>query len=637
MGSILQTGISALNTFQRQLTTTGHNIANVNTEGYSRQRVDMGTREAQQLGTNFIGNGVHATGIRRSYDQYLAGRVRAYNSAQQEYEVYHNRASQIDNVIADAAAGLDSMMQDFFASVQDVSADPSSIPARNVMLNRSELLADRFRSLNNWVEDLRTQVNRDFDTYVTEINNLGSAIASVNTRLQGLSIASGSQPNDLLDERDDLIDQLSSYVKVQTLEQDDGSLNVVVGTGQALVVGSTVNKLVVTNNPEAADHKEVSINMAGGGTAPITKQINGGKLGGLLRFRSEVLDPTQNSMGLVAIGLADKFNEEHVTGMDLDGDLGLDYFKIAEPEVLGNPNNGGTVTATFDDVTNLTNHEYELSFDGTWSLIDLSDDTAVTLTGSGTAADPFIADGMALEVGGAVAGDTYRLRPTRLGAYTIDTLLTDTRDIAAAEAVNTSAAATNTGTGDIGSGAQVSSDGTTKLAAPITLTFDSGANAFNLSSGGTLAYDPVADSGSTLTLNIAGLGDFNFTMNGTPANGDIFTLADNTGGRGDNRNALRLADLQNQQLLFGDTASLSDAYGFLVADVGTQTHQAGENAEVQERLLTQSDSAKSAVSGVNLDEEAADLVRFQQAYTAAAQVISTANTLFDTLLGAVRR
>ncbi len=638
MASILNTGISALNAFQRQLNTTGHNIANVNTKGYSRQQVEFSTLDAQPGGDGFLGSGVQVASIRRSYDNYLSGQVRAYSASQEEYAIYHERASQVDNVIADAASGLDRMMQEFFASIEDVSADPTSIPARNVMLNRSEVLADRFRSLDGWMDDLRGQLNRDLDTFVSHVNGLGEALAAVNQQIQQVSAGQANPPNDLLDKRDQLIDELSTYVKVTTVPQDDGALNVFIGNGQALVVGEVANRLSVVNNPMSADHKEVAVSLVGGGSAVVTDQITGGQVGGLLRFRDEVLDPAQNSLGLVAVGLADSFNREHRTGMDLDGDLGLDYFALAQPELLANPSNSGTVSASFDNIGDLTNHDYQLSFDGVaWSLTDLTTGGNVPLAGAGTAANPFVAEGVSLVVGAApAAGDTYLLRPVRAGASSIDTLVKDTRDIAAADPIRTATGGANTGTGAIGAGALTNVTGNTLPAAPITLTFNAATNVFNLSTGGSVAYDPATDSGKPLTVSIAGLGDFTFEMTGTPANGDQFSLASNVGGSGDNRNALHLAGLQKQSLLFGNSATLGDAYGYMVADVGTNTHQAAANAEVQGQLLSQAEAARSAVSGVNLDEEAADLVRFQQAYAAAAQVISTANSLFDTLLGAVR-
>lgn len=543
MADILKTGISALTAFQRQLSTTGHNIANVNTEGYSRQRVELSALEPQRSGLGYIGSGVEVSAVRRNYDGFLATQVRSYTASQQEYAVYYDRANQINNMLGDEASGINQMMQEFYASIQDVSADPTSVPARTVMLSRANELVDRFHSLDNWLGSLHSQVNKDFSSYVSEINNLGSSIADINQRIQAMSTDPSSPPNDLLDQRDKLIDDLSKYVNVTTVAQDDGAVNIFVGSGQALVVGATSNTMTVQNDPAAADRKDLAISVIGGGSVVITDQISGGKLGGLLRFRKEVLDPAQDSLGLIAVGLAQTFNDQHVLGNDLDGNTGGAFFNVGTPDLSADSTNTGaaTVTAAFSAVGDLTGHEYQLQYDGTdWLISDLSTGAPATVLGpSGT----FVHDGVQLTISaGAAAGDTYLLRPTHSGATNIDSLISDPRQVAAAQ--------------------------------------------------------------STAV--------------------------------GDNRNALALADLQNSQVLFGNTTSISDTYGSLVADIGTQTHQASANADSQQQLLTQAKTTQSAVSGVNLDEEAADLVRFQQAYSAAAQVIATANTLFDTLLGAVR-
>lgn len=641
MANILSTGISALNAYQRQLATTGHNIANVNTEGYSRQRVQLETLEPNSAGSaGYIGNGVGVASIRRSYDEYLTARVRTYTATSEEYATYQARASQVDNVIGDADSGVDETLRQFFAALQDVADDPTSIPARQVVLNRAEVLADRFNSLGGWLQNLRAQTNQEMALMTGEMNGIAASIVAVNQRIQEVNgNTSSSPPNDLLDQRDRLLDQLSKYTNVSTLTQDDGSMNVFIGTGQPLVVGASYNTLAVAPNPEASDRAEIYLVSHGGARVPITDSLSGGRLDGLKRFRDEVLDPAENALGRVAIGLASFFNDEHRTGMDLDGNLGGDFFSVGQPQILANPANTGSVGIAFDDVADLTTHEYQLSYDGAaWTLTDLHDASTVALSGAGTVANPYVADGFALVMGGgAAAGDTYRIRPSRSGASGIGLIVRDARDIAAAEAVATADVSTNSGTGHIGAGAQTASTGTTPLAAPITLTFDGTTKQFNLSSGGTLAYDPSSDSGKTLSVSIAGLGDFGFRMTGTPADGDRFTLSDNNGGVGDNRNAARLAALQSRNVMIGGNATLADAYGQMIADVGTRTAQAKANSDVQSKLLTQTTNAKDSVSGVNLDEEAADLVRFQQAYQAAAQVISVANTLFDTLLGAVRR
>lgn len=640
MAGLINTGVSALHAFQTQLRTTGHNIANVNTEGYSRQGVQLETLDANGRPSGYVGSGVEIGSITRSYDSYLTQRMRTYISSSAEYEVYHNRASQLDDVVADDAAGVDQIMQDFFNAVQDLADDPTSIPVRQVLMNRADLVADRFQSLDDWMINLRNQANEDMENYVDDINGLSESIASINTRIAELTSNASNPPNDLLDERDYLIDQLAEYTNVSTVDVDDGTTSVFIGTGQALVVGNSYNTLSVTSNSQATDYKEINLVTTSGSLVNISSQITGGRLGGIVKFRDEVLDSTQNALGRVAIAFADTFNNEHNTGIDLDGDFGADLFDVAAPQVLDDGTNSGSVTVTFDDLANVTTDEYKLAYDGaTWTLTNLSTNTAETMTGSGTALDPYVADGLSIVIGaGAASGDLYRIRPTRLGASTIENLLTDPRDIAAAEALIAEDVATNTGTGHIDEGAQVTSTGTTALATPITLTYVSASNEFTVSSGGTLSYTPSTDSGNTLTLAVTGIGNFSFKMTGTPANGDTFTITDNSsGGVGDNRNALRLSDIQNTNVLVGSTATIGDAYGYMISNVGTRTAQAEDNYQVQSKLKTQAENAKDTVSGVNLDEEAADLLKFQHAYQAAAQVISASNSIFETLMGVVRR
>ncbi len=650
MAGIINSGISALNAFKRQLETTGHNIANVNTEGYSRQVVQLQTRAPQALPQGFIGSGVEVASVRRRYDDFLATRVRDYTSSHAEYDFFLQRANQVDNVIADASAGINDAMQMFFASVNDVADDPTDIAARSVMISRADQLGDRFHSLDGWFEDMRRRLNQDLERQVNEINSFARSLADVNARIRTAGSSTGGVPNDLLDERDKLIDDLSEFTSVSTVEEADGVKSVFIGTGQALVVGTTYSTMGVTNNPLAVDRKELVVQQAGGGVVTVTEQMTGGSLGGALRFRDEVLDESQNALGRVALGLASFFNAEHQTGMDLDGQLGGDFFNVASPKVVGAPSNAGSITVGHADYSELTTHDYRMDFDGaSWTMTDLTSGQPVALTGTGSVADPFLVDGLRIVVNSAAAGDSYLVQPTRNGASGFDALVANERQIAAAEAVTTGSNPANSGTGLIGPGALTARAGTGTGPSPpvgITLAYQAGnqlaitvppgaqfVDAGGAPIGGSVAYV----SGETYRVDVPGLGIFDFDMTGAPAVGDSFTLSDNADGIGDNRNARRLADLQTADLMLGGTASFATTYGALVADVGTKTQQASSNAGVQERLLAQAQAAKDEVSGVNLDEEAADLVRFQQAYQAAAQVINVANSLFDTLLGAVRR
>lgn len=638
MANIFSIGISGLTASQTRLATTGHNIANVNTEGYSRQRVGLETLPAQQTSLGAIGNGVQISGVRRSYDDFLADRVRTASASSSEAEYLYSRAVQVDNVIADPAAGMSKTLGDFFNAVHDVADDPTSVTARDVMLNQGEVLSNRFHGMDTYFGQLRDQANTDMATYAGEMNRITSAIAGLNERIQSSGLAHGaSQPNDLLDTRDRLIDELNQYVSVKTVQQSDGQVNVFTGNGQALVLGTGTNTLEVEPSALAADQRTLYLRTPDGNRLEVSDLVRGGKMGGLLRFQQEVLNPAQDALGMVAVGLAGFFNEQHSAGMDQDGNLGGDFFGLADPQLLGHANNAGTASVSFTDLSQVRSDEYDLRYDGaSWQLIRASDNQVVPMTGSGTAADPFQVDGVSIVITSApAAGDRYLLRPTRGGAADFDMLIKNTRDIAAADPVRTAAASGNTGSGSIGSGALEKRTGSTKLAAPITLSYDAAAKQFNLSSGGSIAYDATMDSGKKAVVSIAGLGDFSFTLNGKPADGDQFLLADNTGGVGDNRNARQLAALQTDKVLFGGSASVTGAYGTAVADVGTVTSRALNGKEVQKQLMNQAVTAKDALTGVNLDEEAANLLQFQQAYQASAQVISAANNMIQTLLGIV--
>jgi flagellar hook-associated protein 1 FlgK len=380
--------------------------------------------------------------------------------------------------------------------------------------------------------------------------------------------------------------------------------------------------------------------------------MSGGRIGGVLNFREQMLDQASNSLGLTAIGLGTFVNEQHRRGMDLDGVLGLDFFSVAQPQVLTVTGNPANVAVAFDDISQLSNADYKLRYiGGTWELSNSLTGQTIPMTGSGTAADPFIAEGMSIEVSGAPAnGDTYLLRPARDGAIEMQMLLANSRQIAAAAPVRSVVNINNTGSGEISAGTVTVIDNpvfqTTpgQLTPPVLVRFTSGTSydLYNntnpvapvlLEAG--IAYDPA--TGGELFPTPGGLDHgYRMHLSGAPLAGDEFSSEYNTGGIGDNRNALLLAGLASEKLLYADTASVTDSYNRLVANVGTATKQAEISSLAQQRILDQTMATRESISGVNLDEEAANLVRYQQAYQAAAQVIATAGSLFDTLLSAVR-
>ncbi|HHJ35449.1 MAG TPA: flagellar hook-associated protein FlgK [Gammaproteobacteria bacterium] len=652
--SLLGIGTSGLQAFQSSLNTIGNNIANVNTDGYSKQAVELATRSPQINGFGFTGSGVEAVTITRSFNAFIETNLRNSTSSAAEFEAFHALATQLDNVVADSDAGVASSMQRFFDAMQDVADSPSTTAAREVLLNEADNLADQFNELSSWFQSVRGQANSAIKSDVTEINRLSSAIAELNETIITDEGRSGGQPaNSLLDRRDVLIRDLSELVSVTTLRQDDGSLNVMAGNGQVLVVGNkatTLETFIVAGDPNQLG---IAIRGSGGTLVPITEQMSGGRLGGTLNFRDRMLDPASNSLGLTAIGLSQFINEQQNSGMDIDGLLGNDFFKSGQPQVQTLAGAPGSVLVAFDDVSQLTNNDYKFQFNGgAWQLTRSDTNQVIAMTGSGTAADPFIADGISLEVTAAPAnGDSFIIRPTRTGAVDMEMVLASSRQIAAAAPVRSLSANANTGTGVISSGVVTDIDNAAfqatpgQISPPVLIRF-TGTNSYdvydNTNPGapvlleGGIAYD--AATGGDVFPTPGGIDHgYSLRLTGAPVTGDEFSSEYNTGGIGDNRNALLMAGLVDNKVLSNGTESIGDSYLSLVTDVGTATKQAELSSLSQSRVLDQAISSRESTSGVNLDEEAANLIRFQQAYQAAAQIISVANELFDVVLNTVRR
>ena len=552
MSGVFGIGTSALLAYQRAIQVTGQNIANVGQEGYSRQRVDLATRNPQFSGAGWYGQGVDVSGVSRITDQFVQRQVLDNSAGSARQQVYYQYAQRADSLLADPEAGLAPVLQQFFAAVQDVANDPTSTAARQVLLSEGEALADRFGFLQRRMDEQRQVVEGQIGAAVEEINGLAASIAGLNQQIvEGLGQSGGAPPNDLLDQRDALVERLSELVAVQTLPQDDGSLNVMIGTGQNLVMGNRATAL--SAQPLGADPSRTEIAVVNpSSVVPVTDIISGGELGALLDVRREIIDPVQNALGRTAVGLALSFNELHSQGVDLDGVAGGDFFRLPEGQVLTGRGNSatGAPTLAYTDAAALTTADYRASFDGVeWRLTRAGSATPLaTAAPGGTLA----ADGFELDlsgIAGAAAGDSFDVRPTRTAAAELGVALTDPRAFAAAL--------------------------------------------------------PPATPGQSVA--------------------------------GDNRNALALANLGTERVLANGTTGISASYNELVASVGVKTRQAQLSAEAQGRMLDASRAQREAVSGVNLDEEAANLLRYQQAYAAAAQVIATAGTLFDTLLVAVRR
>lgn len=644
--SIFGIGIGALGTAQAGLVTTGHNISNVNTAGYHRQEIVQSTNIPQYTGIGFVGQGVRVDTVKRLYDQMLENQVMSAQTQSSQLETYYAQIKQIDNMLADSSAGVSPALQDFFNGVHDVAANPAAIPSRQAMLSNAQTMVSRFQSINQRFTEIRDGVNSEIGSSVGVINSYARQIANLN---QQINVAQGAaakqQPaNDLLDQRDQLIGELNKIIRVSTVKQDDGSLNIFIGNGQSLVLGAQAFTMGSAPSLEDPERMDVGISYGGSTILLPSGSLQGGTLGGLLAFRSETLDPAQNALGRMAIGLAQTFNDQHRLGMDLQGQMGGYFFNVAGPtgvsgqnavpyaKVVANTKNAatsGNPTVTLSNVANVTTSDYRLSYDGTnYSLTRLSDNAALF---SG-AALPQTVDGLTIVAPGAVAaGDSWLLQPTRNGARDIGVAIGDTAKIAAAAPISTAAVFSNTGSGSISAGSvNPPPPPNADLQQPVTITFHTPYDGqFDVT--GTGAALPANNQAYTAGANISFNG-WTIQITGTPAAGDAFTVGSNAGGSSDNRNALLLAGLQTKNTLAGGTASYQGIYSQLVSLVGNKTREVEVTATAQANLVSQTQQAQQAVSGVNLDEEAANLMRYQQAYQAAGKMMQIASTMFDTLL-----
>ena len=629
MANVLSTGLSALRATQRALDTTSHNIANVSTDGYTRQRVEFQTRQAEFSTGGWIGTGVEVSTVRRVYDQFLAQQTRSSGTNLARLDAYATQAERIDNLLGDSANGLSATLQSFNDAINEVSSTPSSIPARQALIAEGQALSERLRSYDTRFRNMSSELNGRLAVEAQEITTLARGVARLNDDISVAYQRGGQPPNDLLDERDRLITQLSEKVGITTVAQDDSSINVFIGNGQPLVLGNKPTQVNATVDPLDPERTVLSV-QAGSSTVDLSRVISGGTVGGLLDWRSQMLDPARNELGRIGLAIAGQVNAQHREGMDLSGALGGDFFNIGAATATAATANTGTaaVTVTRTNLGAITSGDYVLSRTSSGYTLQRKDTGAsVSFTGTGTALDPIVADGLSIVVGAGVAtDDQYTISPTRDALQGMSVAITNASRIAAAAPIRASAATTNTGSGSVTPG-EVLDPANAGLLSTVDIEFTS-STTYTVNGAGSFTYTP----GSNIDVN-----GWRVQINGAPAVGDRFTVMSNAGATGDNRNALALADALRAPVLDGGTTSAYAGVEKLTTSVAMSTQTAQINRDAEAVLHDADIAAQDAVSGVNLDEEAANLLRYQQAYAAAAQIISVANEMFDTLLNAVRR
>jgi flagellar hook-associated protein 1 FlgK len=624
--------VSALQAFQNAINVTSNNVANANTPGYDRETVNLSEAIPQSNGTTTVGAGVTVTGISRTFSQAAANQLNTSQSSLGQLNALQSYSTQIDNLFGTTIGGLSTSLQGFYSAFSNVANDPTSTASRQALLGQAQSVASSFQNASGELNSLNTDVNSRITADVQQINSAASAIAKLNSQIVvSTGQNAGQAPNELLDQRDQLVSSLSQLVGVSTSTNSDGSLNIYVGNGQPLVLEGQTTALITQPNQFNASQLEVG---SAATSVAISNTITSGDLGGLLAARNQVINPALNQLGQIATALSQTVNAQQAQGLDLSGNFGAAIFSVGTPLATSSASNSDSVTASVSVNANglgaLTADNYILSFQGgTPKLTDSSTGTSVTPTGAGTSASPYAAAGVSIVLSGVpAAGDQFLIQPTAASATNFNVVLTNPSQIAAAGAVRTTAAAGNSGTATISSGTVLNAADPNLLTAA-TIAFSSPATTpptYSINGGAAQTYA----SGGNISLN-----GWQVQISGTPGAGDTFTVTSNAGGTGDNRNALIAANSQNAGVLQNGTTSITGGLSALITGLGSQAQEINTAQTAQAAVNSQALTNVQSVTGVNLDEEAASLLQWQQAYQAAAQALAIGNTLFKTLLNSV--
>ncbi|MBH3308706.1 flagellar hook-associated protein FlgK [Pseudomonas mosselii] len=678
--SLISIGLSGLNASQTALSITGNNIANAAVSGYSRQQTIQTTGPSHNIGTGFVGTGTTLSDVRRIYNAYLDNQLQTSTSLNTDAAAFQDQITGIDKLLAESDTGISSVLTAFFSALQTASAKPSDVASRQLLLTQAQTLSNRFNAISSQMSKQNDSINSQLDTLSGQVNKLTSSIADLNKQITQLS-ASGASPNNLLDARSEAVRQLNELVGV-TVQERDGNYDVYLGNGQSLVTGNRANTLTAV--PSAADQSQYSLQINYPTfSSDVTSVVTGGQIGGLLRYRNDVLTPSMNELGRVALVVADSINSQLGQGLDANAQFGSALFSSINSALaisqrsLASTNNSagsGNLDVTIANSGALTTYDYEVKFTGPNQYsVRRSDGTDMGNFDLTTTPPPVI-DGFTLKLngGGLAAGDTFKVSPTRSAAGSINTVLTDANKLAFAGPINGIVGSGNTGSGtitqpnlgaklDIYGGADTALiQDSIKHSMPVRMVFQA-------ASGGTQGYTLYDSKGNSigtgtivpgqdnkLTINVPmrdasgapildGSGNprtfsVETTVGGSPATNDSFTFGFNADGKSDNRNAQALLGLQTKSTVgvtSGGGSSFTSAYASLVERVGAKANQAKIDTVATKAVLDAAKESRNGVSGVNLDDEAANLIKFQHYYTASSQIIKAAQETFSILINAL--
>ncbi|MBV2127889.1 flagellar hook-associated protein FlgK [Arsukibacterium indicum] len=670
--NLLRIGTSAVLANSTLLNTTSNNIANINTPGYVRQRTEF---EAEQLGLG-VGRGTTERLVSEFTLKQLRRDTSNYSFAQQ----YVSEANRVDALFSNPANSIATGVNDLFKQFQIANNEPATLANRQLIIGSSQALLDKFSTLSSLVLDQENFVNQQLDIYTSETNGYIKQIADLNLEIASFGTgASRPVPLDLLDKRDFAIQKLAEMVEIKTLDSANGEKLVFLGTGQSLVVERGQFNLMTLRGDPDPTQRELKLQLSA--RSNIERDIDieavGGKIGGLLEFREEILIPTQNRLGQLALSMTDAINSQNRLGMNLNGEIGGDLFTLPVSEGFDFASNTGTgfVTVAIEPGkgNSLPPNDFLLTvtaadeitlqaLDAQGNVIVGSDKVVSGLTfpvtiNSADAADDLY--GLEITIDGAPAvGDQFELKPLSAASRTLQLATTRPEDVALASPVRTEFTVANLGNAQV-EGLTVTDTTPATLPdygfdtpsglinGPWTMTYTGGDtfeivdNLGNPVATATFGSNQYQDVFAQAGVDVG----FDFSVTGVPAVGDTFSISFNTGGFNDNRNGLALSALQTDKttrlnpLSAPDSANavnFNQSYAEMVSLIGERTSQARNNEAASKALLDQTTAWYESLSGVSLDEEASNLVRFQQTYAAAAKIISTSQTVFDTLLASVR-
>jgi flagellar hook-associated protein 1 FlgK len=620
---ILSIANSALSAAYTALRTTGNNIANANTPGYTRQIVEMAPQQGSSTGGIFLGQGVVVADVKRVYDALLAQQANQATALSSAAEARYQQLAQMQNMFSDPTSGVGASIDQFFGAMQQLSQNPADSSSRQAVLSAADQLVSRFNDAAGRLQDFRSATDRQLQLETGSVNSAVKEIAQLNDRIT-LALGSGNTPNDLLDQRDAAIRRLSESLQVSTVTQSDGAVNLFLANGQALVVGSQYNQLVLTNNSADPQGLQVAVSVGGQVQAIDPSRLGGGKIAGLMQFRSEDLPRLENELGRIAVSLSSAVNAQHRLGNDRNGLPGGDFFAPLSASVYAAPGNGNPATqasVSFVDTTQLQASDYRLVFSGgQYTLTRLSDGTQWQ-----SSTPSFTQDGLSISLSNTppANGDSFLIQPVRSASRSLAVAITQPSDIAAASPIAGSIPSSNTGSVAVDD-LSVLAPRSANVAVPATITFGPGGT-YTITSGAVTQAGTYA-AGQPISFD----GRWSITLRGAAQPGDVINIGPNNGGTGDNSNLLKLTQLQNAASIAG--ASISSAFATVVARVGSDVQSAQLNDKAQRNILDDALTTESSVSGVNLDEEASRLIQYQQQYQAAAKLIATAKAMFDTIV-----